>query len=163
MALIIEDGSIVTGANSYGTTAGLIAYATARGKTITSGKEEEYLIRAMDVLEYLPLPGNKFTETQPLQWPRENVVIDGFDIDTDEIPQVLIDCEYECAIAINEGYDPIAVVSRVTKRVTVGPITKEYSSNSPSFGIYQPFYNKLSRLMGGATANNGFEFTVNPA
>lgn len=162
MALVVEDGSIVADANTYGTEEGLIAYATARGITITTDKEEEYLIRAMDVIEYLPLPGIKYTEDQALQFPRSYFYIDRFLIGTDEIPNLLIECQYEAAIAINEGYDPNAVVTRVKKRVTVGPITTEYEPSGPSKAIYQPLFNKLNKLLGNHP-NNGFEFRVSPA
>lgn len=161
MALVIEDGTIVSGANSYGTTADLATYATARGITISSGKDEEYMIRSMDVIEFLPLPGIKSTETQPLQWPRKNVWLDGYELDNDEIPQLLIDVQFEGAIAINEGYDPIRLITRVTKSLKAGPISKEYASNSPSRDIYQPFYNKVQRLLGG-NMNTGFSFRVHP-
>ncbi len=162
MALTIEDGSIVASSNSYGDTTDFTAYATARGKTITSGKAEEYLLRSMDVIEYMPLPGNRLTKEQSLQWPRANVTIDGFAVEEDEIPELLIEIQFEAGLAINEGYDPIAVVSRVAKKVVVGPITKEFADNSPSVAIYQPLYNKIQRLL-GSSPNNGFEFSVSPA
>lgn len=89
MALVIEDGSQVAGANSYVSLATAKSYASARGSTamITEAK----LIEAMDYLESLraDYQGMKISGDQPLQWPRVGVVVDDFPIDEDEIPSCL--------------------------------------------------------------------------
>ena len=162
MAIVVEDGTIVSGANSYVTEAELDSYAGARGITISAGQQEEDLIKAMDVIEYIPLPGIKYTKAQPLQWPREGVVIDGFDILVTEIPDLLKEVQYEAAIAIDTGYDPLAIVTRVKESVSVGSISVKYANNSPDSRIYTPLWNKVARLLSN-NPNNGFEFEVSPA
>ena len=128
MAIVVEDGSIVTGANSYITEAELTAYATARGVTLT-GNTEQLLIESMDYIESQNFKGIKSTEGQPLQWPRYDVVVDGYLISNDEIPQLLKDAEAETAMAIDIDNNPLDDIARVTLKETVGPISVEYSDN----------------------------------
>ena len=162
MALIVEDGSIVSNANSYGTVAGLIAYALARGITIAEATAEKNMIVSMDWLEAQPFPGTKKTAEQTTQFPREDFYIDGYLVADDEIPVLLVECQYEGAIADAQGNSLLAVQKRVAKRVQVGSISKEYMDNSPSKNVPTALYNKLSKLM-GAGSNNGFSFKVGPA
>ncbi len=54
-----------------------------------------YILRAMDYIEDLSFIGFKETETQSLQWPRVNVVIDGFGLDASTIPDELKVAVYE--------------------------------------------------------------------
>ena len=75
--IIVEDGSVVAGANSYVTEAELTTYAADRGITLTAATDV-LLIKAMDYIESLSFIGTKFSEGQSLQWPRSNVYIDGF-------------------------------------------------------------------------------------
>ena len=102
MALIIEDGSKVSGANSYVTDAEYVAYAAARGKTIgsTQAAREQQLILSMDYIEghRAQFKGSKVASTQALQWPREGVYIDGFELSSAFIPQELKNAQMEAGI-----------------------------------------------------------------
>lgn len=126
MAIVVEDGTRVTGANSYVTEAELTTYATARGITIT-GDTEELLIKAMDYLESLEYKGIKVAFDQALQWPRADVYIDDYLVDIDEIPYELKKAEYEVALSIDAGVDPLANITRLKDSVSVGPISVTYS------------------------------------
>ena len=107
MALIVEDGSIVTGANTYVTDAEYVAYAAARGKTIasTAANREIQLIKAMDYIEShrAKFKGTKFSQDQALQWPRYGVYIDSYYLDSDAIPVELKSAQMEAAIFINSS------------------------------------------------------------
>lgn len=149
MAIVVEDGTIVAGANSYVTEAELTTYATARGITI-AGDTEELLIKAMDYIESLAYKGIKFTQDQPLQWPRANVVVDGYLIATDEIPQELKNGEMETAISIDEGEDPLADIPRVKSKTTVGPISVEYKDGSGSTTLVRRINAQLRKLLRSA-------------
>ena len=75
MALGIETGSLVAGANSYASVEEAVAYATARGLTDFPTEAEEVeplLIKAMDYLESLAprYIGRRVSATQALSWPR---------------------------------------------------------------------------------------------
>jgi len=101
MALIVEDGTIVTGANSYVSVTNARAWATARGLTFTGADSvvEARLVNAMDVLEGMRdrWKGTKVEADQPLQWPRQDVVIDGEDWDEVTIPPELIAAQVQLA------------------------------------------------------------------
>jgi regulator of protease activity HflC (stomatin/prohibitin superfamily) len=132
MTLIIEDGSIVTGANSYVSAAEYIAWADAREIEYSSTLLESQILRSMDYIESLPFAGQKSTQDQPLQWPRVGVVVDGYDIDHNEIPEQLRKAVYESVKAESEGVSQLLNVERQTARERVGEIEVEYSSSSGS-------------------------------
>ena len=107
MALIIEDGTGVAGANSYITIANIRIYATARGVTLDADDAivETQVFQAMDYLEAQRsrYQGDKTDATNPLQWPRCGVYIDCVAIDDDVIPQELIDAESQLVMDIEGG------------------------------------------------------------
>lgn len=145
--ITVEDGTQVTGANSYVTTAELSTYADERGVTISAAEQEDLLIEAMDYIESQSFKGYKLTETQALQWPRGDVLVDGYYIDTDEIPTLLKEAQMESALAIDAGNSPIANIERKKDRVVVGEIEVEYSSSSSSQVILQKVDLKLRKLI----------------
>jgi len=146
MAIIVEDGSIVAGSNSYITEAELATYAGDRGVTI-AGTPAELILKATDYLETLSYKGNRYTKDQSLQWPRSNVWIDGFSVDVDEIPEDIKTAQLALALEIDAGNDPLAPVERATKKEKVDVIEVEYmdgtrdSTYAPS---YQRYINKLT-------------------
>lgn len=146
MTLVVEDGSIVAGANSYINTTDFTAYATARDYTLVSGAET-LLIQAMDYLESQDFIGLKFYATQPLQWPRADVVIDGYWVYVNTIPQLLKDALCEIAIAIDQGDSPVLTLTPNKKRVQVGEVSVEYASNSPSVNVNRRISTKLNKLV----------------
>jgi hypothetical protein len=105
MALIVEDGSIVPGANTYVTDAEYVAYAKARGQSIGEGgsAREVQLIRAMDYIESFRkrFQGDKVRFDQPLQFPRSNVYIDDYFSDYTTIPKELKNAQMEAGILLN--------------------------------------------------------------
>lgn len=102
MALTIEDGSGVAGANSYIDVAEARAYAAARGLTLPAADDEveALLIKAMDFIEAYrgDFQGLKTAATNPLQWPRSGVILDGYPLAENVIPQVLKDAQAQLAI-----------------------------------------------------------------
>lgn len=158
MTIIVEDGSIVTNANSYVTEAELTAYAVARGVTI-SGDPEELLIKAMDYIEGLEFIGVKYQYDQPLQWPRAYVMLDSYWIDQDEIPQLLKDAQCESAITIDADIDPLANIDRVKQSTTVGVVSVTYATGSSATTIVRKLSNKLRKLLSGGSSN-GISFKV---
>lgn len=100
MALIIEDGSGVTSANSYGTIAGARSYAADRGITLlTDDVVSAQLVLACDYLQNFDYVGDTIEDLQSLSWPRKNVRFasgDAFPDDT--IPANLILAQYQLVI-----------------------------------------------------------------
>jgi hypothetical protein len=77
MALIIEDGTIVPGADSFVTAAELVTYADNYGLTIPAveADQERLLRRAALQMQSLSWKGEIVSASQALSWPRMNVYI----------------------------------------------------------------------------------------
>ena len=121
--------AVVVGTDSYATEAELLAYATARGITI-SGDQTQLLIRAMDFLENQRFIGYKAASDQALQWPRTGVMIDGWDIDSTVTPNKVKVAQMEVALSMDADSDPMAVTDPDVKSQTVGTISITYQDKS---------------------------------
>lgn len=133
MALIIEDGSVVTGANSYVSLVDAQAYATERGLGVTV--TEAMLLEAMDYIEALraDFQGSKTYKANPLQWPRIGVVVDGFDIDVDEIPSILVQAQARLACdSATTPLQPTADGREVLKEIVEGAVEVDYAETGNS-------------------------------
>lgn len=145
-SIIVEDGTIVANANSYVTTAQLSTFASNRGITI-SGTLADLLIKAMDYLEQLDFKGTRRTRDQSLQWPRYDVVVDGYYQDPTVIPQALKDGLCHCAIAIDQSNDPLQDLVPSPIKQVVGPIEVDYSPGTIPFTINRRVLNSLKKLL----------------
>tara|TARA_R110000823_G_scaffold225069_1_gene352913 strand:- start:1929 stop:2726 length:798 start_codon:yes stop_codon:yes gene_type:complete len=100
--LIIEDGSIVTGANSLSTDAELLAWASIRGKPVpaTEPERDALQILAMDHITSKEnrLKGGRVSELQALPYPRVGLCVNGFNIDKATIPTNAKQAQLELAI-----------------------------------------------------------------
>ncbi len=151
MTLTVENGSIVTGANSYVSTTELASYASARGVTIT-GDKETLLIQAMDYIEGLYFIGYKYTQGQSLQWPRANVYIDNYAVTVTTIPQYLKNGLMETALAIDAGESPLADLEKEVQREAIaGVIDITYKTGSSSTTIVRKITNSLKKLLANSS------------
>lgn len=103
MALIVENGSGISGADSYGTRAGFIAHvANYYGGTIADEDASDVPMRAaFAYLNGLKWKGSRsFGRSQHGAWPRSDMAdCDGNDIGSAEIPSELILAQYDLAWA----------------------------------------------------------------
>lgn len=122
MALIIETGAIVDGANSYQTVADLRAYAGLRGESVPEADAdcEVLLIKAMDAMQALPFKGERVSKDQPLPWPRKHVIVEGFPYPETELPRQL--GQAQCALAIEAQTVDLLPTTPVNAK---GPVTSE--------------------------------------
>ncbi len=146
--IIVEDGSIVANANSYNSEAELTAYASDRGITLT-GTPADLLIKSMDYTESRSFIGSKSTEAQGTQWPRFSAYIDGYLIDSSSIPVELKAAQLATAVAIDQGYDPLAPIVRGVKKKKVGPIEVEYQDNASGSDYARTVSNAFKKLING--------------
>lgn len=155
MALIVEDGSIVAGANSYVSEAEFNAYLDNRGIIFNgvNGTAEQVLILAMDYIEGKDFIGEKNTKAQTTQWPRSGAYVDGFLIDDNEIPVDLKYAQIEVGIAIDAGNNPLSTLDRETKREKVGDIEVEYSDGARDSVELRSVNNRLAKLTTGGTGS----------
>lgn len=105
MALLIEDGTGVAGANSYVTDLEYTDYATARGLTVGVDAEarEIELISSMDYLfsRESDMQGERTEGAQENVYPRANVFIRDIRLDSDSIPIELKNAQMEGGAAAN--------------------------------------------------------------
>ena len=148
MALLIEDGSNVPGAQTYVSESTLTAYALARGYTLV-GDPSQLLLQAMDWVENLNFQGIRGYYIQTLQWPRLRIMIDLYWVMNNTIPQLLKDLECEVAMAIDMGESPYASIPNKITRVKAGSIEIDYLGASVSNPINRAILNKIRKLVVG--------------
>lgn len=146
MALVLEDGSALPNSNTYVLEVTFTDWLASMGFTITR-PADELLLNAMTTIEAQNYKGNKLTKEQALQWPRSGVVVDGFDVGEDEIPQELINAQMQCAYDIDQGNDPSAIGTQDVKKEKVDVIEVEYQDNSSSGTYNTALYGYLSKLL----------------
>ena len=105
MALVIEDGTIVTGANSFTTDAEFTAYATARNLTLpaTEAERDALQIKAVDYLfsKESDMKGSRINAVQGLMYPRSGVCAFGFNVAINAIPVSLKNAQMELGVQVN--------------------------------------------------------------
>jgi hypothetical protein len=165
MTLVIEDGTNVSGANSYITEAEYTTWANARftpsRSTLpaSSAAYEAIILRAMDYFETLGFKGLKTFESQPLQWPRSNVFIDNYAVENDEIPKEVKTALYELAYAEEIGDGELNQIERKTERERVDVIEVTYASGGASRTL-NPAVSRTLRKLLSATGGSGSSFMV---
>ena len=139
MALVIETGAIVTGANSWVTRADYIAYAAALGVTIPdTAATDIQLVKAAQFIGSHEgrLKGTLVDRDQPLAYPRDDLTLDGFAWEETEIPRQVIGLQLAVALEINAGidpYNPPVNTNRATRREKIeGAVEVEYFGKDAS-------------------------------
>lgn len=113
MSLVIEDGSLPTGANAFVGVAEVRAFAAFRASTIPAEDPagdaaiEAAIVKATDFIEGLRdrFQGSKATQAQELCFPRYGMRVDGFIVSPDEIPKVLKSAQCQLALDALAGVD----------------------------------------------------------
>ena len=105
---------------TYATDAELIAYAAARGVTISALEAPILLTKAGDWLQIQPI-------TAP-----------------DPVPDQIKQAQMVCAMIYHAGGDPLAAITpRVTQETVFGAVSVSYSDSGPS----TPLYPQLAALI----------------
>lgn len=110
ITLIIEDGSIVDGANTYvdalGTVAADYFEAHLYAATWTAATDEQKkaaVVQATRTIDSLiSWQGRKTDQDQPRQWPRYQVFAEGFLVPDDAVPVRVVEATLEMAMALLE-------------------------------------------------------------
>lgn len=160
MALTIENGTIVAGANSYATVAELRAYAALRGVTVpsTDAACEVLLIKAMDYLADQVFAGDKVQADQPLDWPRTGAWVENWPIPSNSIPRQLV--QAQCALAIEAQTVDLMPTRDLQAGGTVvsesvGPISVTYANTGNVRRV--PAIAKADALLRTLLKRNGFQ------
>lgn len=136
MALVVEDGTGLTNAESFISVANADARHTALGNTAWTGADavkEAALRKATNYMEGAyrqAWKGTKWTRTQALSWPRFNAYVDGWLIDGNIVPAEVANACADLALkALSEELAPD--LERAVIREKIGPIETEYSASLP--------------------------------
>lgn len=149
MALVIEDGSGVAGANSYIDVTAARAYASARGLSLpaTDADVEVLLIKAMDFIEAFrtEFQGLKTDTAQALQWPRTGATLDGYEVASDTIPTVLASAQAQLAADANLQELMPTRTGREVVMEKVDVISVQYAESGDTNP--QPIFTKAEALL----------------
>ena len=164
MSLICEDGSIVTGAESYCSVADASAYHTARGNAAwaalaTDAIRGQCLRKATDYMEQVyrsRWQGCRVGETQALSWPRYDVEVEGHAIDSDVVPDAVKRACAELALRASAA-DLNPDLTQGVLSEQVGSIQVTYDKTSPQFTRYRAIDALLSPYLkaGGGGCSMG--------
>jgi hypothetical protein len=152
MALVVEDGTGVSNANSYIDVAYFDTYWTDRGNTdaVAIVNKEPLLIQATDYIEtvyYGLWLGERLTTTQALEFPR---VIDSVDVGVSE--RLKKAC-CELALKANSGSLLTDVEQRIVKE-KVAVIETTYSEYSDQLTQYTTVYNLIAGYLENSSPNS---------
>ncbi|MEM6902247.1 MAG: DnaT-like ssDNA-binding protein [Pseudomonadota bacterium] len=148
MTLVVEDGSVVTGAESYISAPDATAYLEARGYDAWTDQADAAKERALRLAtDYMVQTyrgrwiGNRAQSDQSLDWPRHQVIADGYHVDSDVVPA---DVQRACALLAVRALtgDLVPDLTRRTSKEAVGPIEVEYDGDERS----NP-YRQVERLL----------------
>jgi hypothetical protein len=140
ITIVVEDGTGIEGANAWESVANTATRIADLGFTgfasLTSAQQTAAVYRGTQRLDgelaTALVSGGKTERTQGLSYPRRNCYLDGIVIDTDEIPEVLLDAAAMAAVDVGaelaEG-DPSPLPSGI-KEESEGGATVEYAAES---------------------------------
>lgn len=171
MALIVEDGTMPAGANSYVTLAQATTYHDDMGNAAwaaeaSSAVKTSKLLKACQQMEAryrTRWKGAKKTATQRLSWPRKLVTDeDGNKLDESTVPSLVLDAQCEIALLLLAGSEFIrnevgASESSVTSE-SVGPISISYGGGA---GTTQSSYPLIDQMLETLAATAGTKYTIN--
>jgi len=177
VAIVVETGAIVSGANSYVSVAEADAYHAARGNTAWADTsdvlKEAALIRSAEMLESMyrghwigyKTNNNVAVSPQPLAWPRKKLVdseteplvdIDGIDIGINSIPAQIEKAQLEAAlIELTTRIIPSVIEpgSYVQSESVDGAVSRSFFPTKPMTNTY-PILDRLLQGLASPGSNS---------
>ena len=164
MTLIVEDGSGKSDSESYISVADASNYHTVRGNTAwaalaTDALREAALRRATDYMRQAyrsRWQGYKVNEDQALDWPRYDVEVEGYAVDSDIVPTEVKNACAELALRASAA-DLNPDLTQGVLSEQVGSISVTYDKASPQFTRYRAIDALLSPYLkaGGGGCSMG--------
>lgn len=166
MSLIVEDGSIVAGADSYVSLSDARALAAKYGWELPADDTEaEQALRngaGYVGLQEPAMCGSRVSAVQELAYPRKNVRLYGFPVTVDSVPSRVIRAQVAAAVEYGAGTDVRASSDgrAVSMERVEGAVTVEYfnNGNNGSSVVITSAMDALAPLLCGL--NNGSSFNV---
>ena len=170
--LIVEDGTIVTDANSYIGYDYAESYHSLRGNSAWAAgdaTEKQYAIiratQAVDSIYKTQWEGLQ-TEygTQELEWPRQGVYVNDVELDDDLIPTALK--KAICEAALRELATPNSLTPDLDrggkiKRVKADTVEVEYAEGASATTSFTAIDGLLADLISGASADGLASYDIN--
>jgi hypothetical protein len=137
VTLVVENGSIVTDANSFVSEDELVAYAAARGVTLpyTTDANKDAVavlaIKAMDYLRVQPWKGEVVDTDQTTPWPRKNTYTTPVTPE-DVVPAAVKEAQFQLALIAQTGFNllPFAAGTGILIKEKIGPVENMYSEKA---------------------------------
>ena len=136
----------------YTTDDDFIAFALARGVTVTAPNAAIALTKALDYMETRQYKGYKTDNDQVLDWPRQYVYVDNVLLDSATVPSGIVKAQHVIALSIANGYDPLATIERAVKREKVDVLEVEYQPNASATPVLRSINAALSDYVASATS-----------
>ena len=134
MALTVEDGTIVSGADSYISQADFIAFALTIGTVVAVEQAtDDKLVEAFYYLNSLEvrLKGTRTLKTQPNAYPRDGLVIEDFAWLSTEIPRQVILAQELLTLDLIAGIDlynrPQSASTAIKRNRVEGVVEQEFA------------------------------------
>lgn len=155
MALIVEDGTGLSTAESYISVADADAYFLDRGNAawaaLSNDAKEQALRKGADYLLAVydqRWKGQRVTFEQAMSWPRYDVVVNQYVIPSNVIPVALKRANAELALRASTA-ELLADVGGQVLSETVGPISVTYAEGARQNTKFALVENMLASLMQG--------------
>ena len=149
-ALVVETGSQSTTANSYITLANYKTYRDDRYGDPHSNSDDSltrFIFRAMSYFESLPFKGSKASDEQALQFPRSGLMVDGYGINSNEIPVEVLESLYEIVFSYEQGNGIDEPIKKSSLKEKIGDIEVEYKSSSADRTLSPTVTNAIRKLI----------------
>lgn len=137
MSLIVESGQGLPDAEALCSVAQAMVYHDAMGNAswaaLASDTVREQLLRRATAYMRQTYgqrwAGDRVNGVQALDWPRVGVVVDGFSVPINQVPQAVVNACAELALRA-ASRSLLADEKPLATRVKVGPIEKEYAQGT---------------------------------
>lgn len=154
ITLVVEDGTGVSGANSFVSENDIVAYAAARGVTLPGSSDAELDavavlgIKAMDYLRALSWRGEPVDPDQPLPWPRKNFSGQPSS-DGTNVPSTIAAAQLALTMYAQAGTDltPSSTGAGLLIKEKIGPIENQYSAESRVTSDGLPIFPAVTGLL----------------
>lgn len=130
--IIVEDGTVVEGANSYASVAQLLEYIMLRDPTdtVTVPQCEMLLLKIMPFIEQYTFKGYPVDPFHTLKWPRKDICFSCHTMwPEDKIPPQLVQAQLSLCLGVHTEGDEVITPPQNIRREKVGQVEVEFYSN----------------------------------
>lgn len=163
MAIVVEDGTGLSAANSYLSETDLGTYTDDRAVTLASGDAEAALIRAtaaLDAIYRSRFPGYRtHGRSQGLEWPRTAAYdTDWYPIANNEIPVEIKNAL--CEMAVRELIEPGSMMPDLERggqiqALQAGSVRIDYGASASAKTVFQLIDGIMANILGPSPAPFG--------